>query len=90
MIKIISTVAAALLLATAVPAEADRTTGIVSSVNSWTGSLMLQFVESFSFDDPVRLNRIAPGDRIGVSHHGSQRVNVYDPHPAIRDNVDIN
>ncbi|MCX5493416.1 hypothetical protein OSH11_01735 [Kaistia dalseonensis] len=90
MTRIISMGSAALLLASILPAHAEQTTGVVRSVNAWTGVLTLQSGEAFRFDDPFLLNGIAPGDRVGVFHQRGNGVNVYDPDPAIRDDIDVN
>ncbi|MCX5496248.1 hypothetical protein OSH11_16185 [Kaistia dalseonensis] len=91
MIKLMSVgVATAVFLACSFAAYAEQTTGIISSVNSTTGTLGLQSGETFNFDNPASLRGLLPGERVGVFHNGSQGVNAYDPHPAHRDNIDIN
>jgi hypothetical protein len=69
---------------------AEQTTGVISSINAATGTLTLQSGETFSFSNPAGLYGFLPGDRVGVAHRGSQGINAYDPHPADRDNIDIN
>jgi hypothetical protein len=68
---------------------AEQTKGIVTSIDLRARTLTLQSGETFQFDHPSRLYGFTPGDRIGVAHDGIRGINTYNPHPAIRDNIDI-
>ncbi|BCP55580.1 hypothetical protein K32_41970 [Kaistia sp. 32K] len=82
--------AAILILSCSLAAvAAEQTKGIVTSIDLRTRTLTLQSGETFQFDNPGRLYGFTPGDRIGVSHNGARGINTYNPHPSIRDNIDI-
>jgi len=81
---------AAIILACSITSfAAEQTKGIVTSIDLQTGILTLQSGETFQFDHPGRLYGFVPGDRVGVSHNGRQGINTYNPHPATRDDIDI-
>jgi len=82
--------AAVIVLACSITSFAtEQTKGIVTAIDLRAKTLTLQSGETFQFDQTGRLYGFVPGDRIGVSHNGTQGINTYNPHPATRDNIDI-
>lgn len=69
---------------------AQQTDGVVKSVNVSTGSLELQSGETFKFQNGAVLYGLLPGERVGVAHEGDVGLGAYNPHPAVRDDIDIN